>query len=113
MSSPSRFFYRHAGYSYDLAKETPDQGRRRCARQLAQAERWLSRQPGHQVEWVEDDHQDRSGIDHDGPLFGCVVKLATGEVQSLWGIDLGPEGDLANPYTRVVVAELAVELMPA
>ena len=112
MNAMTRFFFENAGYSYDPKRETPQQGKLRCARQLAAAERWLSEQPGHEIEWAVDDHPDRSGIDHDGPLYGCIVTLASEEQASLWGIDLGPEGDLSDPYARVVVAELASELMP-
>ena len=32
------FFYENAGYSYDPKTETPEQGRIRCARDLADAE---------------------------------------------------------------------------
>src|SRR5262252_6199163 len=34
------FFYKHAGWGYDPKKETAEQGRRRGAELLAQAEEW-------------------------------------------------------------------------
>ncbi|MDE2097386.1 MAG: hypothetical protein KGL39_09095 [Patescibacteria group bacterium] len=39
-SSAEAFFLEHAGYSYDPAVETKEQGRKRCARDLARAERY-------------------------------------------------------------------------
>jgi hypothetical protein len=106
------FFYEHAGWSYTPSEETSEEGRRRCARELAAAEKWLSRQHGYTVEWDGEPIPDRSGIDHNGPLFCCLVCVPGVGGQSLGNIDLGPDGDLGDPYTRVVVAELALELMP-
>jgi len=109
--TPSQFFYAEAGLSYDPKKETKEQGRKRGARELAKAEAWLAAQPGHQILWEEDDYPDRSGVDHDGMLYGVVVTLSDGRCASLYGVDLGAAEDISDPYTRVVVAELALELM--
>jgi hypothetical protein len=106
------FFLKHAGYSWDSKTETREQGRLRCAEKLARAEAWLAQQPGHQIEWNEDEHADRSGIEHDGPLYMCGVRVPDVGARGLFGIDLGEHGELSDPYTRVVVAELACELMP-
>jgi hypothetical protein len=105
------FFHDDAGLCYDPATETPEEGRLRCAQELAEAERWLLRQPGHTVEWDGEPFPDRSGIDHNGPLFCCLVSVPGVGRQSLGNIDLGPEGDLNDPYTRVVVAELALRCL--
>lgn len=111
------FFYEHAGWSYDPATQTPEEGRQACAIRLAEAERWLLLQDGH-TEWLVDSDADRDDIEHDGPLYGCVVKVACGcdrpccsgwWTQSLWSIDLGPSGE-PDDYQRVVQAELALEL---
>jgi hypothetical protein len=96
------FFHEHAGWCYDPATETPEEGRLRCARALAAAEKWLSRQPGHTVEWVEEPFPDYSGIDHDGSLYCCLVSVPGVGRESLGNIDLGPDGRLSDPYTRVV-----------
>lgn len=106
------FFTDQAGYSYDPATETPEQGKARCGRELALAEAWLMERP-HTVEWEQDDCPDRSGIEHDGPLFQCCVSVKVGaewKRESLCGIDLGPTGNECDAYMRVVVAELALEL---
>jgi hypothetical protein len=108
------FFHEQAGYSYDPKTETPEQGRRRCALALAEAELWFWNRGG-QVEWEEDDCPDRSGIDHGGPLFVCTVRVRCSEcgewrTESLGGIDLGPTGNECDDYKRVVVAEMALEL---
>ena len=85
--------------------------RLKAAQKLAEAEDWKERAKCF-VEWFEDADADRSWLDEGDsrPLFGCVVWHGD-EHQSLWGIDLGPEGDLNDPYRRVVEAELALELL--
>jgi hypothetical protein len=105
------FFLANAGYGYDQKKETAEQGKRRCARALARAERWLAAQPGHEIEWQEEDYPDQSSIEHNGPVWCVFVRLANKESASLFGIDFGEHGDPSNDYARVVVAELALELM--
>lgn len=110
------FFYQHAGWGYDPAKETSDQGRRRNAERLALAERWLSEQPGHQIEWTEDTDADLSWCQKNErsnrTQYGCIVTVGD-DKRSLWGIDFGQNGHPSgDPYARVVVAELALELMP-
>lgn len=110
----TEFFYANAGHGYTPGVETPEQGRQNGAEQLAKAEAWLASVP-HEVRWDEESYPDRSGIDHDGPLFQCVVRVKLGggwDMQSLGGIDLGPTGNEADDYMRVVVAELAMKLMP-
>lgn len=114
-SAAVAFFRKHAGYSVAQG-ETLEEGKLRGARELAAAEAWLVGQP-HQVEWREDDDADRSWLPKRDkrPLFGCLVSVKQeGEWvhQSLWGIDLGPTGNECDSYMRVVVAELAMELMP-
>ncbi len=98
------FFLENAGYSYDPATETKRQGSLRSARELADAERWLVEQPGFQVEWQPDEES--------AGEWGCIVTV-NGERNSLWGIDFADGAEpWGEPYARVVVAELAHELMP-
>lgn len=114
MSPAVAFFHEHAGESYDHKTETPEQGRMRYAKELARAEEWLATVP-HSIEWREDEHADRSGFDHEAPLFVCIVSVKVDgdwQPESMGGIDLGPTGNECDPYMRVVVAELASELMP-
>jgi hypothetical protein len=102
-ADPLAFFLKHAH------PDNPEY----CA-ELARAESWLVSQPGFQVEWVNDPHYNPK--DYDVPMprrgWGCIVTVR-GESQSLWGITFKrpntPDGDT---YSRVVVAELASELMP-
>ncbi len=54
--TPYQFFLKHAGYSYDPMKETPLQGRRRCAEQLAEAEKEMEAR-GWVAEWRVDDER--------------------------------------------------------
>lgn len=105
------FFYKHAGYGYDPKKETKDQGRKRGARLLAEAEA-NARSLGYTFEWVEDEYTDSSDFD-DGdpyPVWNCVMLNQGGKrVQSLSGIDFGRDKEPHGPYMRVVEAELALE----
>lgn len=109
------FFYEHAGYSYGPG-ETREQGRKRGARRLADAERWLMEQPGHTIQWVQD--EDYNPADYDcGDMpeigWGCVITV-NGHIESLWSITFNGDGyPSGNAYARVVVAELALELMPS
>lgn len=109
------FFREHGGYSYDHTTETPEQGREACARAMADAEAWLLAQDDYSVEWVQDENYNPA--DYDVPDmpdvgYGCIVRVGE-EQASLWGITFTDTTDHTNsPYARVVVAELASELMP-
>lgn len=109
-----RFFRKHAGYSYAPGKETPRQGRDRCARSLARAEREAA-QNGATFRWSEDDTTNLEFADSPSEvyrLWACVMRDSSGKVvSSLCGIDLGSEGHPdSDPYARVVRAELASEI---
>jgi len=118
--TPEQFFYEHAGYSYDPLTETPEQGKERGAKRLAQAER-DSREAGESYEWqIDTDSSSADWIEEneDGgknqepwEVWGCIRRSAEGEVlASLWSIDFGRDGQpWDNPYRRVVEAELALE----
>ena len=103
------FFFEHAGWSYDPATETPEQGRRRCAERLADSEAWASAM-GVRFNWHEDfqiDHAAEFDCYADGGPETCECVLATldGEcVGSLSCID-----DATDEYRRVVEAEVASE----
>jgi len=47
------FFSENGSYSWDPKTETQDQGRQRCARELAQAERYAAER-GWRFEWEND-----------------------------------------------------------
>ena len=105
-ASGEAFFYANAGYSYDPKTETEEQGRIRCARDLARAELWAEKQ-GYRFEWMDDDINS-SFYNDDLPvrnLYCCQMWAVDGRtpVQSLGGID-APEQD---GYFRVIQAELA------
>lgn len=117
------FFYQHAGYSYDPAVETEEQGHRRCARRLVIAEA-QARELGW---WVSIEN------DPDGPMeddVGSVELVTSGECVCLQvtlygppdsgdGLNrepkvLGSLGDVvvpgrSDPYLQAVAAELALE----
>lgn len=112
LSVAARFFWTHAGYSWESARgETQAQGRKRCALNLAAAE-GIAREAGYTFEWRVDqdsDSRDFSKSRPAWPLYECVMRDLAGEAaQSLGGVDFGrgasgPYGD----YRRVVEAELA------
>lgn len=108
-----QLFFQHAGWSYDPATETADQGKERCARELAHAEAWGKR-AGVTFTWENDwsvDHQKEYDCYEDGgpsTCEGCVAWLSGEVVASLWCID-----DATAEYRRVVEAELASEVQYA
>lgn len=129
--NPYQFFLKHAGYSHNPATELPMQGRVRCARQLAAAER-KARDTGLYFTWNPTDYLSSEWIadNEDGgkncnpwSTWDCMCHAPTietagadnepGEVlASLGGIDFGRDGEpWGNPYRRVVEAELALEAL--
>ena len=117
VNNAEQFFYTHAGYSYDPAVETVEQGRQRGAVSLATAEAWASiNDIG--FEWGPDDCTNREHTDEglEYRLWTCVATERTDTgmccVDSLSGIDMGPDSHPCNdPCARVVEAELALEAM--
>lgn len=107
-----RFFLSKAGYSYNPSTETKMQGRIRCARSLAAAER-LARDENCSFSWEQDDTTSQEFSDKKPYyyLWACVMRDASGKVvQSLGGVDFGRDRDpWMDDYRRVVEAELAAE----
>ena len=118
MHNVAQFFYDNAGYSYDPTKETQEEGRRRNAVLLADAERW-ARETGYSFVWdIDHDSSSADGIDddedggkHNDPwrVWSCWMMDEKGNtVQSLHAIDFGRDGQpWGDNYRRVVEAELA------
>lgn len=116
------FFYKHAGYSYDPAKETEAEGRERGAIQLAQAEQYALNNDW-EVVW-EYDQEPCIGCDcgdFDCPCYArrehetFAAFLTDGRGRESHHI-LAALGSICEPseeYRRVVNAELALEAMPA
>lgn len=114
--TPLSFFYAHAGWGHTPGKETPSQGRRRCAQALATAERKGLRD-GLTFFWQPDTDITSADFDDSGAepyeLWECLcMNSGARVVASLHGIDFGPDGRPAgDPYARVVEAELALEVL--
>ena len=120
--TPYNFFLKHAGYSYNPQTETKEQGRRRCAKALAQAERqahdegfsfeWSVDPYINSSEWIDDDEDGGKNCDP-WQTWQCLVRDPAGRiVSSLHGIDFGRDGEpWGNPYRRVVEAELALDTL--
>lgn len=125
--NPYKFFLKHAGYSYDPKTETCMQGRVRCARNLARAER-EARDGGFYYHWEIDpdclssdwvmDNEDGGKNCNPWRTWRCAMFKADNQennarggcVGSLHGIDFGRNGEpWGQPYKRVVEAELALE----
>lgn len=105
-----QFFMKHAGYSHG-PKETPMQGRIRCARSLAKDEAEALKR-GFSYAWDVDPCTDSSDFSDESPawsLWQCCMLNSDGRiVNSLHGIDFGRDGTpWGDPYRRVVEAELA------
>lgn len=97
------FFYEWAGWSYDPLKESPKQGRQRCAESLASAEEWAE-EAEVSFEWTHDELPWDGDCDPPNELLCCLATHGD-ETASLCGI-----GDPSDQYRRVVQAELALEL---
>lgn len=111
-TDPVAFFYEHSGWSV-RPEETNEQGHQRCAREMASAEAW-GRDEGVRFEWREEANPDRSGFDHEGPVWECLAHLKGTVVASVGGVDLGETGDpWSAPYARVIEADLAGEARKA
>lgn len=113
-SEAEQFFFDNAGFSYDPETETPDEGKWRCARVLAEAEARLKAGPyfvGHEP----DDQPWYGDFPYDGPLWFVTLYSVAGNVEG--DEILGSIGSVAceagDPYMRVVAAELASEYLPA
>lgn len=110
--SAEEFFYANAGWSYDPAKETPEQGMRRCAQALAQAEQWAK---DNDLEYRWEDDWDtlwrvqEYDVYDEGPLTceACLLSDPNGTVLA----SLGCINDATPEYRRVIQAELALEAM--
>lgn len=107
-----RFFFDHAGYSYNPATQTPFQGKWEGARILADAERRLKDGP-YYISIGPDPHPWDGDVPYNGPLW--IVSLWEGTYP--WDRELlGSLGSVAaeenDPYLRVVAAELAAEYIP-
>lgn len=114
MKSPYHFFLAHAGYSYDPKTQTPLEGRRETAKQLAYAEK-RAREQGCSFEWsIDPDGTSADFSDDPNPwaVWQCVARDSEGHAfASLGGIDFGRDRDpWMDAYRRVVEAELACEL---
>jgi len=114
MKADTRFFYVHAGWSYGPG-ETPDEGRQRCARELAIAER-KARAAGLSFDWEVDPEGTSADWSDERPeweQYMCTAYDANGDaVAYLGAVDFGRDGSPhSDPYRRVVEAELASEAL--
>ena len=111
-NSREMFFFEHAGWSYQPATETPNQGRMRCARDLALAER-TAKSRGWQVRWTDDwslDHQREFDCYEDGDPETCEMAALYDEEGTVLA-SLGCIDGATDEYRRVIEAELADEAM--
>jgi hypothetical protein len=105
------FFYQNAGYSYDPKTETAEQGRLRCAVELAEAEA-IGQRLGYVFEWDRDECPDLSWMsdeerEQENEVLCCRISDPDNtrySLASLCGIT-----DPDRNYRRVVEAELASE----
>ncbi len=113
LEQASEFFYSHAGYSYDPAKQTPEQGRIECAWHLAESEA-LATLIGLDISWSDDWMVDHSA-EFDYSPASCENAVATLPCQCCWTpqvvASLSCIDDADDDYRRVVDAELASEAL--
>ena len=115
MTKQQQFFYDNAGFSYDPATETQEQGKQRCAIALANAETKAA-QEGIEFVIEPDPDADESWMDGESQEYQDKWRGKAWQVV-LWDADGknvlaslgGCYGD--KKYERVVRAELALEAM--
>ncbi len=100
MTRQEQFFYDNAGWSYNPATQTEEQGRIECAKRLAQAE-LEARAAGISYSW---DREDCDCEEKDHNSYYCMACDGDTLVASL-GMICGP----TREYRRVIEAELALE----
>lgn len=128
MASDVRWFFKHAGYSYDPKTETPTQGRWRCAREAVKAEKefhargwtfalepdechdWSDTPDGADAgccDWCNEPLNARGECRNEHYVYGAVLRDESGAVlASIWGV-VDPD----TAYERVLRAELASEAL--
>lgn len=104
MDRKVKFFYDNAGYSYGPG-ETAEQGRARCAEELARAERWAWENDAIFC-WDNDSDDCGDGDETPETREYCLMYLDGECVASLYGI-----ADADDAYRRVIRAELALQVM--
>ncbi len=109
MNAAEQFFYGNAGWSYDSAIETSDEGRIRCAVALAHAEATLLAGP-YWIEVKPDPFPWDGDTPYDGPLWSvflwsCADTTEPYLVGSLHSVAC----ERYDAYIRVVSAELVSE----
>lgn len=111
-----QFFYDNAGFSYDPKTETEEEGKKKCAIALAEAET-SARNNGIFFHWEVDTEIDSREFNKQRPyyeLWICTCRHPeTGVILAcLCGIDFGRnKGPFGQPYKRVIEAELAQEAL--
>lgn len=105
MDKLEQFFYENAGYSWDRATETQEEGHMRCAKALADAAR-AALENGWHCTWRFDEYQyDDAG--EATATYYCNLHDADGTIlASCGGIDTDN-----GPYARIIAAELALEVI--
>lgn len=112
LTKAQQFFYDNAGYSYDPATETQEEGHIKCAIALAKAEEQAAEE-GFSFRWELDPYIDSSDFNDDGPpyaLWECIAYNPQGIVIVVLGaVDFGKEvAPWESPYRRVIEAELSL-----
>lgn len=109
MTPAERFFWTHAGFSYDPKTQSKAQGKRHCAAVLAEAEAW-AQSVGMSFAWEWDECPDLSWMSEaeqaeEHEVVVCIARYRDGSVAA----SLANIVDADRTYRRVVEAELALE----
>jgi hypothetical protein len=115
-----KFYFDHAGFSYDAVTETPAEGRTRCAIAMAAAAD-RAQEEGYFFKWSVDPDgssadcfdPDEDGGKNNNPwqVWQCLMQAPNGEtVEAMGGVDFGRDCDpWMDAYRLVVEAELALQ----
>lgn len=110
MNKAEQFFYEHAGYSFDPKTETQEQGKLRCAKELAEAER-IAANLEWRFEWVDDWMGSHDWKEYSGEPATCEQCTVYDPSSNRVLASLSCIDDADNNYRRVIEAELAAEAL--
>jgi hypothetical protein len=107
LSKSEKFFYDHGGYNWESGRETEEQGRIRCAKQSARAER-KALDEGLRFVWDSCPDSDHSYLEQEPDTCEmCACIDQEGNVLA----SLGCIDDAEESYRRVIESELAIEAL--
>lgn len=107
LNAAERFFWNNAGWSYDPRKETQARGRTLCAKAMADAEQAYQDAEAYANWCFKIVPDELATFDEGAPRWLMYIEDTQGHVMA----SLGAVDDDSKDYSRVIRAELSLELV--